>query len=80
MYDEALEDGSANDGASEGGGAMNSIHFDDGAGRQLMSINAGYDKNLTVANNRFTQTANAETKTIHGSQSHSTGISRDTRA
>lgn len=63
--------------SSPGGGAMNSIHFDDGAGRQLMSINAGYDKNLTVANNWFTQTANAETKTVHGSQSHTIGANED---
>jgi type VI secretion system secreted protein VgrG len=63
--------------SSPGGGAMNSIHMDDGAGRQLLSINAGYDKNLTVANNWFTQTANAETKTIHGSQSHTVGANED---
>lgn len=63
--------------SSPGGGAMNSIHFDDGAGRQLMSINAGYDKNLTVANNWFTQTANAETKTIHANQSHTVGANED---
>jgi type VI secretion system secreted protein VgrG len=55
--------------ASPGGARMNSIHFDDAAGRQHVLFDAGFDKSTTIANNMFTQTAKVEGHAIKGNQS-----------
>lgn len=62
--------------SSPGAGTMNSIHFDDAAGRQHVHIFAGFGKATTVANNMKTQTVKVEEKSIHGSQTMTIGVNQ----
>lgn len=59
--------------SSPGGGAHNTIHFDDAAGRQHLSIHAGFGKTTTVGNDLVVQTAKVEQLAVHGSQSATIG-------
>jgi type VI secretion system secreted protein VgrG len=59
--------------SSPGGGASNSIQFDDAGGRQHMTFEAGFGRSANVANNAFAQTANNETAKIGASQSRAVG-------
>ena len=63
--------------SSPGGKGLNSIHFDDGAGRQLLAINAASGKHLTAAGKMFTQTVNVEERTVKGSQTLGVGANED---
>lgn len=63
--------------SSPGGGDKNSIHFDDAAGRQHMSIHASFGKSNTVANNMVTQTTKVETQSIKVDQTRTVGASED---
>lgn len=61
--------------SSPGGRGRNSIHFDDGAGRQHMKIQATFGKSTTVGGAMRTQTAKNERHSVTGSQTRSIGAS-----
>lgn len=63
--------------SSPGGARMNAIRYDDAAGRQHISILAGFGKATTVANNMFTQTTKNETHTVHASQTRNISANED---
>ncbi len=63
--------------SSPGGGKLNRIHFDDAAGKQNVTIAAGFGKSTTVANNMVTQTAKNEGLTVKASQSRTVGATED---
>ncbi|MFO0590353.1 MAG: type VI secretion system tip protein TssI/VgrG [Polyangiaceae bacterium] len=63
--------------SSPGAGKMNAIRYDDAAGRQHLSITAGFGKTATVANNAFTQTAKNETHQVGGAQTRTIGGKED---
>jgi type VI secretion system secreted protein VgrG len=54
--------------SSPGGATHNTIHFDDAAGRQHLSIHAGFAKTTTVGNHMVVQTKKVEKTAIDGSQ------------
>lgn len=59
--------------SSPGGGTHNTIAFDDAAGRQHVSIHAGFGKSTDVGNNMMVQTAKVEEQAIGASQTVSVG-------
>ncbi len=63
--------------ASPGGGAHNTVSFDDAAGRQNIAIHAGFAKSTQVANNMMVQTAKVEEQVIGASQTVSVGANDD---
>lgn len=63
--------------SSPGGGKMNAIRYDDAAGRQHLSMTAGFGKATTVANDMFTQTAKNESHQVGGAQTRSIGANED---
>ncbi|WP_437312618.1 type VI secretion system Vgr family protein [Sorangium sp. So ce385] len=63
--------------SSPGGGAQNVIQMDDAAGRQHLTIGAGFAKKVDVANNLMTQTVKNESLLIKGSQSRTVGANED---
>ncbi|XXT15154.1 type VI secretion system tip protein TssI/VgrG [Sorangium sp. So ce429] len=50
--------------SSPGGARHNTISFDDAAGRQNVSIHAGFGRSTSVGNNMMVQTAKVETQSI----------------
>lgn len=54
--------------SSPGGKGRNSIHFDDGAGRQHMKIQATFGKSTSVGSTMRTQTAKNERHSVTGDQ------------
>ncbi|MFO0586099.1 MAG: type VI secretion system tip protein TssI/VgrG [Polyangiaceae bacterium] len=59
--------------SSPGGAGRNSVHFDDGAGRQHLKFQAVFGKTTTVGADMITQTAVNERHGVTGSQSRSVG-------
>lgn len=63
--------------SSPGGKGLNSVNFDDGAGRQHLAINAAFGKHVTAAGKMLTQTVKVEERTVKGSQTLSVGANED---
>jgi type VI secretion system secreted protein VgrG len=63
--------------SSPGAGKMNSLRFDDAAGRQHIAINAAFAKTVTVSNNMVTQTSKNEDFGVKGSQHRTVGAKED---
>jgi len=63
--------------ASPGGGAHNTVSFDDARGRQCFAIHAGFAKSAQVANNMMVQTTKVEKQGIGASQTVSVGANDD---
>lgn len=63
--------------SSPGGGAMNAIHLEDAAGSQNIRIAAGFNKNVTVANDAVTRVAKVEKHDIKGSKGSTVGANED---
>jgi type VI secretion system secreted protein VgrG len=59
--------------SSPGGGANNTISFDDAAGRQHVMINAGFGKSTSVGDAMMIQTARVEEQSIGAIQTASVG-------
>jgi len=63
--------------SSPGGKGHNVIHFDDGAGRQHVSIAAAFGKTLSVAGNAMIQTAKVDNEKVGGNLARTVGGSED---
>lgn len=59
--------------SSPGAGKRNSVHMDDGAGRQHLSWYAGFAKTTTTGNNMLTQTVGFEKTAVTGDQTWTIG-------
>lgn len=59
--------------SSPGGGAHNTISFDDAAGRQHMAVQAGFGKSATTGNDMLVQTAKVEKQSIGVNQTVDVG-------
>jgi type VI secretion system secreted protein VgrG len=63
--------------SSPGGGKQNHFQLDDAAGRQHLTIGAGFGKSTSVASDMLTQTVKNENTGVTGSQSRAVGATED---
>jgi type VI secretion system secreted protein VgrG len=62
-----------------GGGGSNEVRFEDKAGSEEIRIQAQYDENITVANNKTKNVGNNETKTVKVDSSTSVGANQSVK-